>query len=243
MTTPPPSRSGRGSLPAFDPQVLSVTLVRHGVTAWNREKRFQGHSDIELSPEGLDQTRRLARRLEAAGIPTKAVISSDLRRALATAEILARALRVASVQPDPAWRERRLGVFEGHTTAELSKVMAPAYRAWKQDPLDYAPPGGESYIQHRRRIAEALDAVRSRYPKGHVTVVTHGGCCYAALAICHGGDLPRDPTIKVQNTSLTHLSYRPRHGWEVLVADDHQHLGDGSDHHPRGDGFPGHAVM
>jgi len=67
---------------------VKLILVRHGQTLWNREKRVQGVSDIELSNRGSAQADCLARSLRNEEIDT--IISSPLKRAIQTAEAINR---------------------------------------------------------------------------------------------------------------------------------------------------------
>jgi probable phosphoglycerate mutase len=90
----------------------TLALVRHGVTAWNYEARAQGHVDIPLSPEGLQQAELVAERL--AREPWDAVYSSPLSRARQTAEVIGRRLNLP-VRQDPRLMERYMGHAEGMT--------------------------------------------------------------------------------------------------------------------------------
>src|SRR5687768_17379924 len=117
-----------------------VVLIRHGETEWNRDQRIQGHLDVPLSERGLRQAERLAAWL-AEEAPA-AVLSSDLRRARVTAEVLA-AGRVPVVL-EPRIREGRFGSFEGLTTAEIREAFPEEFRAWREDAVRHRPPGGET---------------------------------------------------------------------------------------------------
>ena len=96
-----------------------VLLIRHGETDWNRQARLQGHADIPLNAHGQAQVRRLGEALR--GEPLDAVYSSDLQRALATAQAIAEATG-APLRQEPALRERGFGCFEGLTLADGSRV-------------------------------------------------------------------------------------------------------------------------
>src|SRR5215213_2410221 len=96
----------------------TLLLARHGETAWNSEGRWQGHTDIALSPRGREQAVALAGRLQRLGHAVARIRSSDLGRARETAEIVARTLGVTDLGVDPRLRERGFGVFEGLTREE-----------------------------------------------------------------------------------------------------------------------------
>ena len=124
-----------------------VLLVRHGETVWNRLLRMQGHRDVPLSPQGLEETRALAVRLAARERPVR-IVSSDLVRARATAEAVGAALGLP-VDLDPRLREQSLGTWEGLTFAQVrakDPEMGGRFEAF--DP-DTRPPEGET----RRELA------------------------------------------------------------------------------------------
>src|SRR5215472_5236918 len=96
-----------------------IWLVRHGLTEWNTQQRFCGHSDVTLSAQGRVQARWLARRLQEEKIST--IYSSDLSRARDTAEIIAsRRTQAVPVKASPAWREIDFGAWEGLTYGEIA---------------------------------------------------------------------------------------------------------------------------
>lgn len=155
---------------------LAVVLVRHGLTAWNRERRYLGHRDIELLPD--DTENGLATlRATLAGMRFDAVHCSDLRRCRQT---LARLGIVegagAEVRVDARWRELDFGAYEGLRYADLEHDAG--YRAWIDSQGEQAPPGGESAAAFHARVAAAMDDLLAQAEAGghrRVLVVTHGG--------------------------------------------------------------------
>jgi broad specificity phosphatase PhoE len=103
--------------------IRRLLLVRHGVTTWNREGRFQGHLDPRLDAAGEQEARLLADRLVAEEPEPIRILTSPLQRASATAALLADALDLAGrrpqLTPDPRLMEIGQGEWEGHTHAEL----------------------------------------------------------------------------------------------------------------------------
>src|SRR5688500_9825999 len=113
-------------------QRTRVIVVRHGETAWNNEKRWQGHLDSPLTAKGLSQAQALARRLS--GERFSALYTSDLGRAYQTAQLIAAATG-HSVVLDSRLRERKLGVFQGLTSEEIRAVHAEEYELYRiRDP-------------------------------------------------------------------------------------------------------------
>ncbi|ALC32127.1 histidine phosphatase family protein [Streptomyces bacillaris] len=157
------SRGGRGR---------RIVLWRHGQTAWNLERRFQGTTDIELTEEGVAQARRAARLL--ASLKPDAVVASDLRRAAATAAELA-AVTGLTVSHDAALRETYAGVWQGLTHEEIVERYGDEYAAWKRgEPVRRG--GGELETEVADRAAPVVLEHADKLPAGGtLVVVSHGG--------------------------------------------------------------------
>lgn len=149
--------------------------VRHGITAWNLERRYQGQRDIPLlfpdAEEGL-----LTLREALANERFDAIYSSDLKRCQHTLEWCQAAKPNTPVYWEPRLRELNFGEYEGKVYDELKTL--PHYRAWIDSVGELQIPGGESAQQLRRRLTAWLQDVatavqRDGYQK--VLVVTHGG--------------------------------------------------------------------
>jgi len=167
----------------------TLLLVRHGETAWNREGRFQGHTDIPLSEVGRDQARGLRARLEAGphrhlyDPDQTVVVTSDLRRARETAEIaFGGAGRTLHVRRD--LREFCYGVFEGHTRTEVEERYPGAMASWLQGDRAVAIEGGESRAQVHARAHAVVEALLVELPHRYLVVVGHGGVMRQLLASC-----------------------------------------------------------
>jgi probable phosphoglycerate mutase len=148
-------------------------LWRHGQTAFNAERRFQGQTDIPLNAIGLEQAAIAARYLAA--LCPAAIFSSDLGRATQTASALAR-LTGLSVKLDEDLRERHGGEWEGLTDAEIRERFPDAYASW-------VPPGGESATQVADRASAALERIADSMSGGTLAVVVgHGANLGMGLA-------------------------------------------------------------
>jgi broad specificity phosphatase PhoE len=151
--------------------VPTLHFVRHGETDWNRERRIQGVADVPLSPLGHEQARELAASLGTRRIG--AIYSSDLRRALETAEPLAARLRLP-VHATPALRERNFGAHEGRIAAEVAAELGKeAGTAWHGP--DERHPGGESIREVYERVGAFLDELLEDPPAEEIVLVTSGG--------------------------------------------------------------------
>ena len=150
-----------------------IILARHGETDWNRERRWQGHSDRPLNETGREQAETLA--AELADEPIAAVYSSDLMRAHETARIVADRLGL-DVVTVPGLRERRFGSWEGLQDVEVERLF----------PGVHGPPDGEPRDDMTRRVLESLERIAASNDGRTVLVVTHGGPIRAVLR--HRGD-------------------------------------------------------
>lgn len=149
-----------------------VVLWRHGQTAWNLERRFQGSTDIELTEAGLAQARRSARLL--AGLKPDAVIASDLMRTVATAAELA-AVTGLEVSHDENLRETYAGDWQGLTHEQIVERYGDQYAAWKRgEPVRRG--GGELETEVADRAAPVIERSVEKLPEdGTLVVVSHGG--------------------------------------------------------------------
>jgi broad specificity phosphatase PhoE len=156
-----------------------VLLIRHAETTWNRDGRWQGHADVELSEHGRLQAVRLAASLGELEPSLRVLYSSDLRRARDTAHELARAIR-GKLVIDPAWREIAVGSWTGLRRDEIKERFEDEWRRIASGE-DLARGGGETFAAFSARIVSALEALRDQHPDELVAVVTHGGVISAAL--------------------------------------------------------------
>ena len=200
-----------------DRPLTELVLIRHGVTAWNRERRFQGQIDIALDDEGLAQAALTGRRL--AGWPLDAVYASDLARARQTAEPIA-AARGLATRFDSRLRERHYGSFEGRTHDELERVEAEAWRRWRSREPDFGlPGGGESLRAFHARVASALLDLVRLHPGQTVVVVTHGGVLDIAYRMATGLPLEAPRRHDLLNASLNRIGWDGREFSLIAWAD------------------------
>ncbi|HXU80049.1 MAG TPA: histidine phosphatase family protein, partial [Polyangia bacterium] len=155
----------------------TIYLARHGETPWNKEGRWQGHTDVALNEEGRLQAHALGRALVARGIVR--AHASDLLRARETGEIIATLLGLPPLATDPGLRERGFGVFEGLTREESEARFPEAWALYKAGAGD-SPPGGEpreEVVARMRASVQALaQALRAHHPDtGAALAISHGG--------------------------------------------------------------------
>ncbi len=206
-----------------------ICLVRHGETAWNAERRLQGHTDIPLNDTGLAQARATAASL--ADQRFAAAYASDLLRARQTADaITARCDLLPAI--DARLRERHYGVFQALTYDEARSRFPEDYQHFEsRDPEFVFPGGGESLRQFAARIHEALHDIAARHRGGTVLVVTHGGVLDVAHRLATGKPLeaPRDFTIP--NAALNWIE-RNGDAWRLIAWAEQRHLSNALDELP-----------
>ncbi len=166
-------------------------LVRHGATEWNETKRAQGQADIELNEHGRKQAIATAQELAHLD-DVQAVYSSDMKRALATAKVIAEAHGI-EVTIDPDLREIDQGEWTGLTVDEI-KVRWPDL--WGPARHYNARPGGESPAQVRKRALAAVARIVEKHPEGTVIIVSHGGTIRWLSAEALGFDERRSARIR-----------------------------------------------
>lgn len=182
-----------------------LIMIRHGVTAWNKERRFQGQIDIPLDDEGLRQAQLLGQSM--AGAALAAVYASDLTRARQTAEPLASAIGLPVVA-EPGLRERHYGAFEGRTWDELQREHAADFARWRAREPDFSlPGGGETLLALHDRVEATMRALAARHPGSSVVAVTHGGVLDCAYRIATGLGMREPRQHDLLNASINRIIF------------------------------------
>ncbi|WP_369137306.1 histidine phosphatase family protein [Modestobacter versicolor] len=194
------------------PPVRRLLVWRHGRTAWNATGRFQGQLDPPLDDEGRAQAAWTAPHLVAALHGTDAVlVSSDLQRAVDTAQALAPLLQVP-VRIDERLREHGLGSWEGLTRDEVAERHPDQYDDW----LSGRPVPGRGGEAQADVAARALAAVADLPPATAAVLVTHGGTAGRLLEALLGlGPEHRRIFGPLGNCHWTELSFQAS-GWRLM---------------------------
>lgn len=189
-----------------------LTLVRHGETDWNRDRRIQGSTDIPLNDTGREQAREAAAQLREQRGPSASVapivVASDLSRARETAEIIAAELDLPAPRVYPGLRERAYGDAEGVDAAEFIARWGDWHTA--------EVPGAEPWPHLRERGLQALaqvvrDARSSTAPAAaSVIAVTHGALIRELIRHATGGELPPTGERLPNGSAYTMLYERER---------------------------------
>ncbi len=202
-----------------------LLLVRHGATEWNSSLRFAGHSQISLNDLGRRQAIKLGRRLADDKIDV--VCTSDLRRALDTAESACRGRDIEVVRC-PELREMDYGDCEGLTFKEIAARFPEVVKPW----LDYSPdltfPGGESLAGFIERVGGFVNRLQSNPQWQTVLVVSHGGVIPVLLCRLLGLSNDHWWQFRVDNASLSIVETNNQRAI-LNLANDTSHLAGGDD--------------
>jgi probable phosphoglycerate mutase len=198
----------------------TLIVIRHGETAWNREKRMQGTTDTQLSDVGHEQARALGRRLAGRGFA--ALYTSDLARARDTARAIAEHTGRDPVM-DPRLQERRFGIFEGLTSDEIIARYPEEHTRFASRDPDYAVPGGESARSFTQRCIGCLAELAARHRGDEVVVVTHGLVLDSLYRAAHGLDHGARRPVPLINASMNIFGYDGS-VWRLELWGDISHL-------------------
>ena len=149
---------------------MKFYVARHGETAWNKENRICGRTELPLNARGHEQAELLAGKL--ANVPIDRIIASPMLRARQTAAAVSEKLGIP-VQTDPRLIEQDYGIYEG-----LDRNNPGFLNNKRQFASRY--PGGESMMDVAYRVYALIEELKQKYPKENVLLVCHGGVCRVA---------------------------------------------------------------
>ncbi|MFC1982145.1 histidine phosphatase family protein [Chloroflexota bacterium] len=197
-----------------------LLLVRHGITEFNSNRRFAGYSDMELSATGCKQVERLRKHLAKENVD--AVYSSDLKRALMTAEVICSGPR-KDIIACPELREVNYGDAEGLTFQEISRLYPEVAELIANFSLQIKFPGGESFRGFIERTVKFLDRLKEHAPPETLLIVSHSGSL--KVLVCHllGIDQKHWRQIRIDNASLSIIETYPQ-GAIINLLNDTSHL-------------------
>lgn len=205
-------------------EVTRILLVRHGESRGNAERRFGGHTPTPLSELGHAQAEATARALADENVT--AIYSSDILRAVQTAEPLARetGLRVEQTE---AFRERSVGLMEGLTFEAAAAAHPEEYAALLRRDFERVLAGGESYRQMLDRASARLDLAIEQNRGGNVAVFSHTGTiCILVLHLLGALDAPdlKPVWLSSSNCGVTRFAIQRGGLTRLLNANDTRHL-------------------
>ncbi len=204
--------------------VTRLYLIRHGQSAGNAEGRFGGHGPTPLSELGMRQAEVTGEMLAKERI--SAIYSSDLHRAVQTAEPLSRLLDIP-INKTEAFRERHVGVLEGLTFDESKQTFPKDYYALVNRNIQHVITQGESYRNLLKRSTGELWDILRNHQGGKVAIFSHtGAICFLTLHLM--GAIHRTtkqtPWIVTSNCGVNRFEVRGRNNVRVLALNDTRHL-------------------
>ena len=196
-----------------------IIAIRHGETAWNASTRIQGHTDIPLNEHGQRQAQLLAQALaQADKIDT--IYSSDLQRALATAQALALQTG-ARLITHVGLRERAFGDFEGRSFAQIELELPAQAQLWRTRAPDWTPPGGgESLSVMQHRVMATVNALAQQHLGQQIAVVAHGGVLDLLYRAATQQSLQAPRSWELGNAVINRLLWTPQSLTLVGWGDD-----------------------
>ena len=196
-----------------------IVAIRHGETAWNASTRIQGHTDIPLNDHGQRQAQLLGQALSQAD-PMDAIYSSDLQRALATAQALALHTG-ARLVTHVGLRERAFGDFEGRSFAQIEQEMPEQAQLWRTRVPDWTPPGGgESLSVMQHRVMATVNALAQQHLGQQIAVVAHGGVLDLLYRAATQQSLQAPRSWELGNAVINRLLWTPQSLTLVGWGDD-----------------------
>ncbi|XOQ26823.1 MAG: Alpha-ribazole phosphatase [Mitsuokella multacida] len=184
--------------------MTKLIFIRHGQTEWNVLGRYQGQTDVALSPLGIEQAKKLAANFPVDKI--EAVYASDLKRAMTTAKCVADRFHLP-VTPCKSLRELNFGDWEGLTYDEIVAKWPEALSNFFQHPDILKIPNGESFPELRARALACVEKIVAKHPEETVAVVAHGAILRTILTAALHMDLKYVWTIRQFNTAVNIVTY------------------------------------
>lgn len=199
--------------------VKRVIFIRPGETDWNRSVRWQGWVASPLNEHGKRQAERLANYIRHIGMIC--LYTSDLKRAVQTADILAGKLGFSAI-PDERLRERNIGEWQGLTIDEMRSWYPDQYQQLLTDAENYRVPGGESRADVRKRMIASFNEILKQDKGETVGVISHTTAIHELLDALIPGNSSQEVTVS--NTSVTTIALGDDGKWRLVASDDVLHL-------------------
>ncbi|WP_163324391.1 histidine phosphatase family protein [Draconibacterium mangrovi] len=177
-----------------------ITIIRHGETVWNRQKRIQGQRNSKLSENGITQAELVAEALAKREFDV--LVSSDLERAVETANIINKQL-VLPHEYNVNLRERSFGIFEGKNFAKIEEKYPEEFRRFKERDAGFVVPGGESIEQMYKRVTSEIEAIALKFKDQKVLIVSHGLVLEMMMYRTFNLSLNEPRSFSINNSSIS----------------------------------------
>lgn len=191
--------------------VTHVCLIRHGETEWNIHRRIQGTTETELTEKGVIQARQTAEYLRKQGWDH--IITSPLKRAVQTAEIIAKELEIPSIR---SWRE-----FQERDYGNATGMHVDDYEKFKQSKQEIRM--WENDEQLLKRSISGLEKIVKQFPNKRIIVISHGVPIMAILEFIMKKPLHDDNIFYLKNGCLNSINYK-NNTWNIEQYNVTKHL-------------------
>ena len=186
-----------------------ITIIRHGETMWNVQKRIQGQRNSKLSENGITQAELVAKALVKREFDV--LVSSDLGRAIETAKIINKQLLLPH-EYNANLRERSFGIFEGKNFAEIEEKYPEEFLRYKERNPEFVVPGGESIQQMYKRITSEIELVARKFKDQKVLIVSHGLVLEMMMYRTFNLKLDEPRAFSINNSSISSF-YIAENNW------------------------------
>lgn len=201
--------------------MTEIIIIRHGETEWNIMGRFQGHSDIPLSPEGRRQAELLGQNLAIDAVDK--IYASDLIRAVETAQPLAARFGLV-VERDAALRELNFGAWEGRYFSEINEETPDMMKMFYRDPESIDIRGIENFQEFRRRVAGRVRAIAAENKGKRVVLISHGASIRILFADILSMPIRAIWHVSQFNTAVNRIRFEDDGFATITLMNDVAHL-------------------
>lgn len=184
--------------------MVKLLLIRHGQTEWNITGRYQGQSDVELSEDGKEQARQLAKNFAYGNVD--AVYSSPLKRAMFTAKAVADKFGL-EVIPEESFKEINFGDWEGCHYTEIQDRWPEEFNLLFNGADVLQIPGGESFPELQKRAMKKIHELVEKHEGKTIAIVAHGAIIRAILTAVLGMPVKNVWKIRQDNTAVNLVRY------------------------------------
>lgn len=194
---------------------MKLTIIRHGQTDWNVEKKYQGITDIELNQEGENQSKKVAFALKNEKFDV--IISSPLKRTIKTAQIINQ-YHNQEIEIITNFKERDFGKLEGkeYKNVNFDKIKIDLlYKKYKVEHIK----------DFEKRIKNAMHELLEKYQNKNVLLITHGGVAYMIIAILENKSFYDVIKLyKKKPTSITTIEFDENKNHKFIEIGKEEHL-------------------
>ena len=200
--------------------MVTIILIRHGETDWNREQVFRGKIDVPLNEVGLSQARGVKKALE--GVAIDVIYASPLSRALDTARVLAEG-RKLEIRTDEGFSDVDFGSWQGLSHQKVKEQFPDLYATWVTDPQLVMFPRGETLLKVQKRSMAALDRAIESSTGKTIAVVSHRVVNKVILCAVLGLELSRFWHVKQDTCAINRFEFN-NGGYFLTCLNDTCHL-------------------